>query len=386
MRQRSIAAVYMRGGTSRGLFLRAADLSADSPAEMRSRDALLLRLMGSPDPYGTQTDGLGGATQGSSKVVIVAPSARADSDVEVLFGQVSIKEAIIDWSGNGGNLSAAVGPFAIHQGWVAVSPDQPRTTVRIWQLHQQKSILAHVPTHAGQVMEEGQFQEDGVAFPGAEISLEYLDPADDGRDGLLPTGKPSDTLDISGIGPVRVSLINAGQPTVFVRADALGLSGREMPEALHRDKALLARLEAIRAHAAVAMRLAKTPEDASQYRQASPRISFVAPPASYRSSSGTDISRDAIDVLARIFTLGKMHPGYTGTGSIALAVAAALPGSVVSEVTRTLPGVPTRIGHVAGVLAVGAFLSQGKRGWRVDKVVMSRSARRLMEGVVYAPC
>lgn len=369
----------MRGGTSKGVFFRTQDL----PAEPRERDALLLRVIGSPDPYGKHTDGMGGATSSTSKVVLLAPSQRDDCDVDYLFGAVSIGEAHIDWSGNCGNLSAAVGPFAISAGWVPATG--AKTAVRIWQQNLQKRIIAHVPTRHGEVVEDGQFPEDGVPFGGAEIALEFLDPADDGKDGLLPTGNPVDMLEVPELGTLRVSLINAGNPTVFIRAEAIKLSGREMPDAVNRDVRLLARLESIRAHAAVAMGLAKSAEDATRNRPATPKIAFIAAPAAYRSSGGTDIGRDHIDLVARIVSMGKLHHAFTGTGSIALAVAAALPGTVVAEVTRTLPGVPTRIGHVSGVLAVGAILAQTRKGWRVEKAVMSRSARRLMEGVVFVP-
>lgn len=369
----------MRGGTSKGVFFRTQDL----PAEPRERDALLLRVIGSPDPYGKHTDGMGGATSSTSKVVLLTPSQRDDSDVDYLFGAVSIEEAHIDWSGNCGNLSAAVGPFAISAGWVPATG--AKTAVRIWQQNLQKRIIAHVPTRHGEVVEDGAFQEDGVPFGGAEITLEFLDPADDGKDGLLPTGNPVDMLEVPELGTLRVSLINAGNPTVFIRAESIKLSGREMPDAVNRDTRLLARLESIRAHAAVAMGLAKSAEDATRNRPATPKIAFIAAPAAYRSSGGADIGRDHIDLVARIVSMGKLHHAFTGTGSIALAAAAALPGTVVAEVARTLPGVPTRIGHVSGVLAVGAILARTRKGWRVEKAVMSRSARRLMEGVVFVP-
>ena len=400
MSQKSIAALYMRGGTSKGVFLRANDL----PSDPQERDTLLARILGSPDPWGRQTDGMGGATAATSKVVLLAPSRRDDSDVDYLFGQVALDSSRIDWSGHCADLTAAVGPYALWQGWVKPAPGAGRATVRLWQQNLGRRIVAHVPMCDGKVQEDGSFREDGVAFPGAEISLEYLDAArpdvanggdkgdkadksgdKNGKTGLLPTGNASDVLEIPELGPVRVTLINAGDPTIFVRADALGLTGREMPEAVNRNTRLLAKLEAIRAHGAVAMRLARNAEETTRSRPGAPALSFIAKPASYRSSVGEEVSRESIDVLGRILSMGKLHPAYTGPGSIALAIAAALPGSVVSEVTRTLPGVPTRIGHVSGVMAVGAFLAQDAGGWSVEKVVMSHSARRIMEGVVYVP-
>ena len=390
----------MRGGTSKGVFFADEDLPAGLMQRPGQRDALLLRLVGSPDPYGRQTDGLGGATSSTSKVVIVSRSQRADCDVEFLFGAVAIDRPLIDWSGNCGNLSAAIGPYAIARGWVVANgSDRGRvavTTVRIWQRNLGKRIVAHVPTRDGRVVESGDFQEDGVPFGSAEIRLEFIDPADhDG--GLLPTGRCVDLLHVPELedlipavddrpaGTIRATMINAGNPTVFVRAASLKLSGRELPDAINRDGKLLARLEAVRARAAVAMGLARTVDNATRNRPATPKIAFVAPPVGYRTSAGVDIERSGVDVVARIVSMGRLHHAFTGTGSIALAVAAALPGTVVSEVARTLPGVPTRIGHVSGVLAVGAVVERRGDDWHVDRAMMSRSARRLMDGVVFAP-
>jgi probable AcnD-accessory protein PrpF len=396
-----VRATYMRGGTSKGLFFASDDLPRGLLQRPSMRDALLLRIIGSPDPYGRHTDGMGGATSSTSKVVIVSRSLREDCDVEFLFGAVAIDEPLIDWSGNCGNLSAAVGPFAIARGWVAPGDADPTrvatTVVRIWQQNIGKRIVAHVPTRGGAVVESGSFHEDGVPFGSAEIRLEFLDPAEAGERGLLPTGNPCDDLLVpeladflpadgrTAAGTIRATLVNAGSPTVFVRAESLKLTGRELPEAVNRDPKLLSRLEAIRARAAVAMGLARTPDDATRNRPATPKIAFVAAPTAYRSSAGVDVDKHGVDVVARIVSMGKLHHAFTGTGSIALAVAAALPGTIVSEVARTLPGVPTRIGHASGVLAVGAVLDQRDGAWHVERAVMSRSARRLMDGTVFAP-
>ena len=381
--QRRIAAVYMRGGTSKGVFFHARDL----PASGRERDACLLRVIGSPDPYARHTDGMGGATSSTSKVVILSPSRRDDCDVDFLFGAVSIDAPLIDYSGNCGNLSAAVGPFAVSEGLVPVT--EGITRVRIWQVNIGKRIDAFVPVRDGQVIEDGRFMEDGVPFPGAEVRLEFLDPGgeDDSVPGLplLPTGALQDRLQVPGVGNLAATLITAGNPTVFVRADALGLTGREMPDEVNRDRKLLEKLEAIRAHAAVRMKLADSAAEATSLRPATPKLSWVAKPAGYRTSAGVEVTADRIDLLARIMSMGKLHHAYTGTGSIALAVAAALPGTLVNEIARTLPGVSTRIGHVSGTLAVGAEVSQTDSGWRVDKAVLSRSARRLMSGWVHVP-
>lgn len=369
-----IPAVYMRGGTSKGVFLHARDV----PAERAERDKLLLRLLGSPDPYAKQIDGLGGATSSTSKVVLISPSQREDCDVDYLFGQVGISENVIDWSGNCGNLSGAVGPYAVSEGLVPAV--EGTTVVRIWQANLRQRIVAHVPVRDGQVLEEGAFREDGVPFTGAEVRLEFLD---DSKAAVLPTGQAQQVLVVPELGELRVSLVSAGNPTVFLRADALGLTGKELPESFNRDAKLLAKLEAIRAHGAVAMGLAASAEEATAKRPATPKIAWVAKPAGYRTTSGRDVGRDEIDVLARIVSMGKLHHAFTGTGSIALAVAAALPGTVVSEVARTLPGVPTRIGHSAGVLAVGATVKEERKRWVMEKALLSRSARRLMSGWVH---
>jgi len=395
----AIRATWMRGGTSKGLFFAADDLPRGLMQRPSARDALLLRVIGSPDPYGSHIDGLGGATSSTSKVVIVSKSLREDCDVEFLFGAVSIDAPSIDWSGNCGNLSTAVGPFAIARGWVAASDSGhvSSTVVRIWQQNLGKRIVAHVPTRAGRVVESGTFREDGVPFPSSEIRLEFLDPADSGELGLLPTGRATDVLVVPELeeqlpasasleaGSIRATMINAGSPTVFIRADALKLTARELPDAFNRDSRMLARLEAIRARAAVAMKLARNVDDATRNRATSPKIAFVAAPAAYRSSMGVDVDKAGIDVLARIVSMGNLHPAFTVTGSIALAVAAALPGTIVSEVARTLPGVPTRIGHASGVLAVGAVVESIDGRWSVDRALMSRGARRLMDGTVYVP-
>jgi probable AcnD-accessory protein PrpF len=380
MSTRRIPAVYMRGGTSKGVFFHASDL----PASPRARDALLLRVVGSPDPYARHTDGLGGATSSTSKVVVISRSRRPGCDVDFLFGAVAIDRPVIDWTGGCGNLAAAVGPYAIAEGLVPASDGLNR--VRIWQANLGERIDAFVTVRDGEVVESGDFMEDGVPFPSAEVRLEFLQPAE----AVFPTGRVRETLDIAGHGRYEATLVAAGNPTVFVRADALALTGREMPAEVDRDRRLLERLEAIRAHGAVRMGLADTAEAATRSRPATPKVSWVAGPAPYRSSAGVEVPADAIDLLARILSMGRLHHAYTGTGSIALAVAAAVPGTVVAEVARTLPGVATRIGHVSGTLAVGAEVSRrpdatGEAAWQVDRCVLSRSARRLMSGWVHVP-
>jgi probable AcnD-accessory protein PrpF len=379
-----IPAVYMRGGTSKGVFFRAADLPAAGPA----RDRLLLRVIGSPDRYGQHIDGMGGGTSSTSKVVLLAPSARDDSDVDFLFGQVAIERAMIDWSGNCGNLSAAVGPCAIGMALLGVVPRDGIALVRIWQSNIARRIVAHVPMRGGEVVEAGDFELDGVAFPAAEIRLEFIDPAggaDDEADALFPSGARIDRLMVPGLGPIEATLIDAGNPTVFVAAASLGLRGTEMPAALNADSALLLRAEQIRAEGAVAMGLAASAADATAMRPHTPKLAFVAAPADYVASSGTAVAASSIDLLARIFSMGRAHHAFTGTGAVALAAAAAVPDTLVSRVTGPRCDTMLRFGHPSGVLQVGASAQQRGDTWAVTKVTMSRSARRLMDGWVHVP-
>ncbi|MDQ7975731.1 2-methylaconitate cis-trans isomerase PrpF [Paraburkholderia sp. SARCC-3016] len=384
MPQSKIEAVYMRGGTSKGVFFRPDWLPAD-PAR---RDRILLRVIGSPDPYGQHIDGMGGATSSTSKVVIVGPSSRADCDVDYRFGQVAIDKPIVDWSGNCGNLTSAVGPFAIAHGLVD-APRDGMAIVRIWQANINAKIIAHVPMRDGEVVEEGDFELDGVTFPAAEIKIEFLDPAGDADPdapdtGMFPTGNALDTLDVPGIGALELTMINAGNPAIFIDASALGLTGTELQRDVNGNAALLDKAEAIRAHAAVRMGLARTTEEATTQRPHTPKLAFVSPPASYVASSGKHVDAATLDLNARIFSMGKLHHAMTGTGAIAIAVAAAIPGTVVNRLTPDAGG-RVRFGHASGSLAVGAEAAQRDGNWTVTKVVMSRSARRLMEGFVLVP-
>ena len=379
MPQLRIPAVYMRGGSSKGVFFHARDLPPAGPA----RDALLLRVIGSPDPYGKQIDGLGGATSSTSKVVVIAPSCRPDCDVDYLFGAPAIEVPVIDWSGNCGNLSAAVGPFAISEGLVQ-APREGLARVRIWQANLGKRILAHVPMANGEVQEEGDFRFDGVAFPAAEVVLDFLDPA--GSDGsVLPSGRAVDELDVPGLGRLPLTLLNAGNPTVFVRAETLGLSGTETQARVNGDAPLLARLEALRAAGAVAMGLAATAAQATAERPHTPKLCLIAPPQTYRVAGGKQVQAEELDVIARMISMGKLHHAIPGTGAVAVAVAAALPGSLVHTLTGDLDGCQVRIGHTAGSVAVGARAREVGGVWQVEKASMSRSARRLMEGWVRVP-
>jgi probable AcnD-accessory protein PrpF len=350
---------------------------------------MLLRVTGSPDPYGKQIDGMGGATSSTSKVVILSKSKRPDSDVDYLFGAVAIDAPVIDWSGNCGNLTSAVGPFAITEGLVE-APRNGDAAVRIWQANIGKRIIAHVPMLDGQVQEEGGFELDGVTFPSAEIRIEFLDPGgsegDSAGGSMFPTGRVVDLLDVPGTGKFEVTLINAGNPTIFIDAEALGLKGAELQGDVNNNPELLVRLEAIRAHGAVAMGLAANAGEATLKRPHTPKLAFVSPPMEYISSSGKKVTKDGIDLTARIMSMGKLHHAMTGTGAVAIAVSAVIPGTVVHRIVagRTSGG-QIRFGHPSGTLAVGAEASQQNGDWVVTKAIMSRSARRLMEGWVTIP-
>ena len=386
--QRRIPATYLRGGTSKGVFFRLEDLPLEAQTPGAVRDALLLRVIGSPDPYGKHTDGMGGATSSTSKCVIIAPASVPDHDVDYLYGQVSIDSAVVDWSGNCGNLSTAVGPFAIANGFIDAAriPDNGTLTVRIWQANIGKTILAHVPITNGQVQETGDFEVDGVTFPAAEIVLEFLDPSDDEGDGgsMFPTGQLVDDLDVAGVGTLKATMISAGIPTVFVNAADIGFDGTELQPAINEDKAALAKLEAIRVAGALRMGLIKTPEDAAT-RQHTPKVAFVAPAKAYVSSAGKAIAADAIDLNVRALSMGKLHHAMMGTASVAIATAAAVPGTLVNLAAGGGTRDAVRFGHPSGTLRVGASVQQVDGQWQVTRAVMSRSARVLMEGAVRVP-
>ncbi|MDD0979596.1 2-methylaconitate cis-trans isomerase PrpF [Pseudomonas shahriarae] len=379
MTQRRIPAVYMRGGSSKGVFF----LEEHLPPAGAERDAILLRVIGSPDVYGKQIDGMGGATSSTSKVVIIGQSRRDDCDVDYLFGAPAIETAVIDWSGNCGNLSAAVGPYAISQGLVE-APLDGMAVVRIWQANIQKRIIAYVPMRNGEVQEEGDFMLDGVAFPAAEVVLEFLNPG--GADGsLLPTGNAVDELHVPGLGKLAVTLLNAGNPTIFIDAQQVGLKGTETQDQVNGDTQLLARLETIRAHCTVAMGLAASADEATRCRPHTPKLCLVARPQPYKAAGGKQVEPEDIDVIARILSMGKLHHAITGTGAVAVAVAAALDGTLVNRIVGNIGDRQVRMGHTAGSVAVGAKTVLEDGAWVVEKAVMSRSARRLMEGWVCLP-
>ncbi|MBC3476673.1 2-methylaconitate cis-trans isomerase PrpF [Pseudomonas taiwanensis] len=379
MPQQRIPAVFMRGGTSKGVFF----LEQDVPPAGPERDAIMLRVVGSPDPYEKQIDGLGSATSSSSKVVIINKSDRADCDVDYLFGAPAVEHAVVDWSGNCGNLTSAVGPFAIRQGLVE-APRDGVAVVKIWQANIQKRIIAHVPMQDGEPQEEGDFVLDGVAFPAAEIVLEFMQPGGSGGS-ILPTGNVVDELDIPGFPGLPATLLNAGNPTIFVEAHRVGLAGTETQAQVNGNAELLEALEVIRAHCTVAMGLAETAEEATKLRPHTPKLCLVAGPQTYTAAGGKVVDADGIDVIARIMSMGKMHHAITGTGGVAVAVAAALPGTLVNRIVGDIGDRQVTMGHTAGTVTVGAQTTQVDGKWIVEKAVMSRSARRMMEGWVLVP-
>jgi 2-methylaconitate isomerase len=384
-----IPATYMRGGTSKGVFFRLQDLPPPAQVPGAARDALLLRVIGSPDPYGKQIDGMGGATSSTSKTVILSSSSRPDHDVDYLFGQVSIDKAFVDWSGNCGNLTAAVGSFAISNELIDASrvPQDGVAIVRIWQANIGKTIVAHVPISNGAVQETGDFELDGVTFPAAEVQVEFMDPAadEDGAGGsMFPTGNVVDELDVPGIGTLKVTLINAGIPTIFVDAAAIGYTGTELQDAINSDAKALVMFENIRAYGAVRMGLIKD-ISAAAARQHTPKVAFVAPPADYVSSSGKRVAAGEIDVLVRALSMGKLHHAMMGTAAVAIGTAAAIPGTLVNLAAGGGSRAAVRFGHPSGTLRVGAEATQRNGEWTVTKAIMSRSARVLMEGWVRVP-
>lgn len=386
--QIKIAATYMRGGTSKGVFFRLQDLPPSCQVPGAARDKLFMRVIGSPDPYAAQIDGMGGATSSTSKCVILSKSSQPDHDVDYLYGQVSIDKAFVDWSGNCGNLSTGAGAFAIHAGLLdpARIPENGVCVVRIWQANIQKTIIAHVPVSNGQVQETGGFELDGVTFPAAEIVLEFLDPSDDGEEGgsMFPTGNLVDDLEVPGVDTFKATMITAGIPTVFVNAEDIGYSGTELREQINGDPEQLARFEKIRVAGALRMGLIKTADEAAT-RQHTPKVAFVAKPKDYVSSSGKMVQADDVDLLVRALSMGKLHHAMMGTCAVAIGTAAAIPGTLVNLAAGGSAREAVRFGHPSGTLRVGAQAGLVDGQWTVTKAIISRSARILMEGWVRVP-
>ena len=383
--QIKVPATYMRGGTSKGVFFNLTDLPKPAQVAGEARDNLLLRVIGSPDPYAKQTDGMGGATSSTSKTVILSKSGQADHDVDYLFGQVAIDKPFVDWSGNCGNLTSAVGAFAISNGLVDKSrvPDNGVAIVRVWQANIKKSILVHVPMTNGEVQETGDFELDGVTFAAAEVKLEFIDPAD-GDGALFPTGNVVDNLEVPGVGTLKATMINAGIPTVFINAADIGYTGTELQDDINNDVAALEKLETIRAYGAVKMGLITNISEA-QARQHTPKVAFVASPLDYKASSGKLIEAANINLLVRAMSMGKLHHAMMGTAAVAIGTAAAIEGTLVNIAAGGGALSEVNFGHPSGTLKVGAEAKNNAGNWLVTKASMSRSARVLMEGVVRVP-
>lgn len=386
--QIKIPATYMRGGTSKGVFFKLTDLPERCQKPGAARDKLLMRVIGSPDPYAAHIDGMGGATSSTSKTVIISKSSQPGHDVDYLYGQISIDKAFVDWSGNCGNLSTAAGAFAIHAGLMDPSrvPQNGTCVVRIWQANIKKTIIAHVPVTNGQVQETGDFELDGVTFPAAEIVLEFMDPSDDGDEGgsMFPTGNLVDDLEVPGIGTLKATMITAGIPTIFVNAEDIGYTGTELREQINSDPAALKKFEQMRVAGALRMGLIKTPEEAAT-RQHTPKIAFVSKPKTYKASSGKEIKASDVDLLVRALSMGKLHHAMMGTAAVAIGTAAAIPGTLVNLAAGGGARDAVRFGHPSGTLRVGAAAEQVNGQWVVKKAIMSRSARILMEGAVRVP-
>ncbi|MFP3424453.1 2-methylaconitate cis-trans isomerase PrpF [Pseudoalteromonas sp. SIMBA_162] len=383
--QIKVPATYMRGGTSKGVFFNLTDLPKPAQVAGEARDNLLLRVIGSPDPYGKQTDGMGGATSSTSKTVILSKSEQADQDVDYLFGQVAIDKAFVDWSGNCGNLTSAVGAFAISNGLVDKNrvPDNGIAIVRVWQANIKKSILVHVPMTNGEVQETGDFELDGVTFPAAEVKLEFVDPAD-GDGALFPTGNVVDDLEVPDVGTLKATMINAGIPTIFINAEDICYTGTELQDDINNDDAALKKLETIRAYGAVKMGLITNINEA-QARQHTPKVAFVAKPVAYNASSGKHIDAGSINLLVRAMSMGKLHHAMMGTAAVAIGTAAAIDGTLVNMAAGGGALSEVNFGHPSGTLKVGAEAKKINGDWQVTKASMSRSARVLMEGVVRVP-
>lgn len=381
--QMRVKATYMRGGTSKGTFFNIADLPKEAQEDKVKRDKLLQRIVGSPDIYKQQMDGMGGATSSTSKAILVGKSTVPNHDVDYYFGQVAIDKDFMDWSGNCGNLSSAVGPFAIHEGLVDNVPQNGVCCVRIWQANIKKTILCYVTMVDGQVKEMGDYYIDGVAFPAEEILLEFAEPVDPSEE-LFPTGNLVDDLEVHGIGTFKATMITAGIPTIFLNAADIGYKGTELQADINSDAEALARFEKIRSYGALKMGLISDLKEA-ETRQHTPKIAFVAPKSDFTTSSGKEVKADEIDLHVRALSMQKLHHAMMGTASVAIGVAACIEGTLVNLAAGGGEKTAVEFGHPSGTLKVGAVIKKENGKYIVDKATMSRSARIIMKGEVYAP-
>ena len=378
-----VKATYMRGGTSKGTFFNIADLPKEAQEDKAKRDKLLQRIVGSPDIYKQQMDGMGGATSSTSKAILIGKSTVPNHDVDYYFGQVAIDKDFMDWSGNCGNLSSAVGPFAIHEGLVDNVPQNGVCCVRIWQANIKKTILCYVTMVDGQVKEMGDYYIDGVAFPAEEILLEFAEPVDPSEE-LFPTGNLIDDLEVPGIGTFKATMITAGIPTIFLNASDIGYKGTELQADINSDAEALARFEKIRSYGALKMGLISDLSEA-ETRQHTPKIAFVAPKSDFTTSSGKEVKADEIDLHVRALSMQKLHHAMMGTASVAIGFAACIPGTLVNLAAGGGEKTAVEFGHPSGTLKVGAVIKEENGKFVVDKATMSRSARIIMEGHVHVP-
>lgn len=383
--QIAVSATYMRGGTSKGVFFKLDDLPKSCQVAGESRDKFLLRVIGSPDPYGKQIDGLGNGSSSTSKTVILSKAEDGKHDVNYLFGQVAIDIPMIDWSGNCGNLTAAVGACAIEFGLVDANciPENGVCQVKIWQQNIGKTIIAHVPIREGRVQEMGDFELDGVAFPAAEVKIDFIDPVDADSE-MFPTGNLIDTLEVPNVGVFQATLINAGIPTIFLQAEQLGLTATELQADVNSNPALLEKLETIRAYGAKKMGLIADIQEAKN-RQHTPKIAWVAPAKTYTASSGKVIEHHEIDLLVRAMSMGQLHHAMMGTAAVAIGTAASIDGTLVNQAAGGGSITEVRFGHPSGTLLVGGECVKVNERWQAKKISMSRSARRIMVGQVFVP-
>jgi 2-methylaconitate isomerase len=384
MKQLRLRAVFMRGGTSKAVMFRAADL----PAERELWTPIFLGVIGSPDPNGRQLDGMGGGISSLSKICVIEPPTRAGADVDYTFAQVSVKDAAVDYSGNCGNMSSAIGPFAVDENLIAVADADGEATVRIHNTNTRKLIIAHFPLEGGRAAVDGDFRLPGIAGSGAPVRLDFLEPGGAGTGMLLPTGNATDTLEADGVRGIEVSMVDAANPCVFVAADALGASGVEMPDELEANGALLRRLEAIRIAASLRMGIAKTAEAAARIPSI-PKVAMVAPAREARTLAGERLAAADADITVRMISIGQPHRAVPLTGAMCLAVASRIEGTVVNRIARpsASPTDPVRIAQPSGLTVVGAVVRRSRDGehreWLAESATVYRTARRLMEGWVY---
>ncbi len=376
MKQLKIPAVFMRGGTSNAVVFHARDL----PRERALWDEIFLAAIGSPDPYGRQLDGMGGGISSLSKVCIVGPSSRPDADIDYTFAQVQVKDAKVDYSGNCGNMSSAMGPFAVDEGVVKVSGKE--ALVRVHNTNTRKVIWSRFALDDGLSAVDGDLAIPGVSGTGAPVRLEFRDPGGATTGKLLPTGNVVDTLDVPGYGKFTASLVDAANATCFLHAKDLGLTGTEMPEELDRNSELLKKLAAIRVAASVAMGIASTPEEAAEKRTV-PFVGFVSGPQDAAALSGETIEAAKVDLTARMISNGQPHRALPLTVSLCTAVAARIEGSVVNQAARASgPEAEIRIAMPSGILTVAATVNQKNGEWHAEQGAFYRTQRRLFEGFV----